>query len=188
MRCTVALAGVVVVATVLCGGLVGCASDAPKEPVAITVGPIAAGEAPLRVELIAAAIDAVEASLGAPQRFFEINATPTIVNLFVAADDGTQAVAYVYAAGELGQPAAPLAASGPTFASTEVDFDASLVLAEARAQLPTSDFRLFSITGLDNGGVNYQAVITSTQGTEFVVYVSSNGDILGTDQTLGVES
>ena len=42
-----------------------------------------------------------------PQDFYEVNATPQLVNLFVATDDGATATAYVYLDGELQPPAPP---------------------------------------------------------------------------------
>ena len=56
----------------------------------------------------------MEAKLGGPQQYFEVNATVTLVNLFVATVGGTQAVAYVYDAdGTLEAPAAPEPAPPP---------------------------------------------------------------------------
>ena len=40
------------------------------------------------VDQIAAAVDALETELGGPQRYFEINATAQLINLFVALNDG----------------------------------------------------------------------------------------------------
>ncbi|MEO6125688.1 MAG: hypothetical protein ABIR32_18460 [Ilumatobacteraceae bacterium] len=165
-------------------GVGGVGAD--KGSAATSIGPIASGEAPVRVEQISAAIAMLETKLGAPQQYFEINATPSIVNLFVAIDGATQAVAYVYLSGDIGEPAAPLAASGPTFVAGDLDFDPGLVLAKARAELPTSDFRLFSITGVAAGGAQYRAIVQSTKGTEFAVFLSGSGSILGTDQSFDV--
>ena len=42
------------------------------------------------LDQIAPAVAAIEAELGGPQQYFEINATPQLVNLFVAIDGATQ--------------------------------------------------------------------------------------------------
>jgi hypothetical protein len=180
-------AGAAAVAAALLLG--ACSSDDPTETTTSSVvPPIAVGSAPVRIELIDDAVAAVESALGGPQRFFEVNATPTVVNLFVAVADSTQAVAYVYAAGALEAPAEPVPASGPTFSTADIDFDTERVIAQVRAELPESDFRLFSITGLDAGGVQYKVVINSALGAELVVLVSASGAILGTEQSAGIGS
>jgi len=168
----------------------GCSSDDPSSNgviVSTTAVPIAVGEAPVRVEWITAAIAAVEQSLGGPQRYFEINASPTVVNLFVALEDGTKAVSYVSIDGVLADPTEPIAASGPTFAASAVAFDPTRVLAATIAQLPTSTVRLFSITGIEDGdSAQYGVVVESSQGSSFRVFVNGNGDILGTDQRMEI--
>lgn len=170
----------------MAAGVAGCSSDEIAEPTSTSTGPIPEGEAPVRVELIDEAVAAVEGELGGPQRYFEINASPTVINLFVALDGATQAVAYVFALGELNPPAEAVPASGPTFLAADATFDTGLVLAKASAELITSEFRLFSITATDDGAPQYRAVVQSTQGSEFVVYLSGSGAILGTDQNLDI--
>ncbi len=56
---------------------------------------------PPRVDLIDDAVAALEAELGGPQRYFEINATPQLVNLFVELNDGALVQPWVYLDGEL---------------------------------------------------------------------------------------
>jgi len=177
--------------TIVCGlalgfGVAGGACSSSAKPTTggaggAAVKPISAGQAPLRVELIRPAIAALESKLGGPQQYFEVNATPTLVNLFVAENNGTKAVAYVYAAGVLRDPAAPVDANGPTFAAKAISFDDATVLAKAVAQLPGSNFRLFSIAGA-NAAIT--VTVDSSQGTEFAIYVDGTGKILGTDQAL----
>lgn len=161
-----------------------CSSDEVDEPTSASVGPIAEGDAPVRVELVDDAIAALEAELGGPQRYFEIFASPVVVNLLVATGDG-KGLGYVYAAGKLEEPDAGFS-DAPTFSASEVDFDPGLVLSEVRNQLGTSTFRAFSITATAPDVVQYKAIVDSTQGTEFVVYLSGTGAILGTDQNLDV--
>ena len=174
-------AGVVAVALAVTGLAPACSSDEAADSTTSVARPIDQGSAPVRLELIDDAMAALETSLGGPQQFFEVNASPTVVNLFVATENATQAVAYVFAAGALQPAAEPVPASGPTFPSDAVGFDPELVMAQVVAQLPTSDFRLFTITGSETGAVQYKVVIDAP-GAELVVSVSSTGAILGTEQ------
>ncbi|MEO7398731.1 MAG: hypothetical protein ABIW84_09225 [Ilumatobacteraceae bacterium] len=169
----------------------GCTSDGATMPVTIVAAapaaaPIPAGDAPLRVELIDEAIAAVEAQRGGPQQYFEVNATPTIVNLFVADAGASEAVAYVYVANGLAEPAAAQPASGPTFTADEVEFDPARVIAQVVDELPDSTLQLFSVTALEAGGAQYRVIVSSATGAELVVFVSGRGVVLGTDQDLGL--
>ena len=94
------------------------------------VSPTADSRNPLRVELIRPAVAALETQLGGPQRYLEVNATPTLVNLFVAVSNATQAVAYVYVDGKLSEPAPPeqVKADAPTFGASDIVFDEATVL------------------------------------------------------------
>ena len=187
-----AVARVAVVLTIA-----GCSSSSPSksapggasDAVTTTAAPIPAGAAPVLLDKIRPAVAALEAKLGAPQQYFEINATVTLVNLFVATDNGTKAVAYVYGAnGALQPPAAALPASGPTFAAKAMTFDETRVMALTVSQLPTSTFLRFSVTGAAGGGVGYHITAASDLGTEFQVTVGPTGNVLGTDQLTPVES
>src|SRR3954469_4421804 len=131
-------------ALVACAGAVmsACSSSDATSPSTnaptTTAAPIPAGQAPVLLEQIRPAVAALEAQLGGPQRYFEINATPTLVNLFVASADQTQAIAYVYQAKALQPPADAQPASGPTFTAGEMTFDETKVMALTVAQLPKS--------------------------------------------------
>ena len=68
-----------------CSG--GGSSASTTVPAASASAVPAAGTVPLVGEIYAA-VKALQAKLGAPQQFFEINATSSLVNLIVALNDG----------------------------------------------------------------------------------------------------
>ena len=80
----------VVVALLIVAALGGCDGDGDED-----------STLPVAIEDIGPALDAIEAELGAGQQFFEVNATPQLVNLFVAVDDATSAVPYIFVDGDL---------------------------------------------------------------------------------------
>ncbi len=179
-------------AAVAVAAVAGCSSSNPSSSsnaVTTTAAPIPAGAAPVLLDKIRPAVAALEAQLGGAQQYFEVNATVTLVNLFVATDDATKAVAYVYDAdGTLEPPAVAVPASGPTFAASQMTFDETRVMALTVSQLPTSTFLRFSVTGADGGGVGYAITAGSSTGTEFQISVGPTGNVLGTDQLTPTES
>ena len=131
---------------------------------------------------IVPAIEAVEAELGAGQQFFEVNATAQLVNLFVAVDDATSAVPYIYFDGELQPPAPALAVeSGFTFTADAVDFDADTVLDSIADELPESTIEGFAIEGGEGGIVRYLVSARSVQGGVLAVTVAPDGAVLEVD-------
>ena len=118
------------------------------------------------VDEVAPALAAVEAELGGPQDYFEVNATPQLVNVFVAVDDATAAVAYVYLDGELGPAAPEQPASGATFTAEAAAFDPGTVLAGIDDDLPDSDIGVFSIIGGPDGAVQFGAVVALRPGRD----------------------
>lgn len=136
----------------------------------------------VRVGDIGPAIEAVEAELGDGQRFFEVNATAQLVNVFVAVDDATSAVPYVYFEGELQPPAPALAVeSGFTFSADAVDFDVDTVLSSVAGELPDSTIEGFAIEGGEGGIVRYLVSTRSPQGGVLAVTVSPDGAVLEVD-------
>ena len=135
---------------------------------------------PPRVDLIAEAVAAIEAELGGPQQYFEINATPRLVNLFVALNNAAVAQPWVYFDGSLtsqeGQPA-----QGNTFGADAVDFDPQSVLSGVVDELPTSAFDAFIIDGGPAGAVRYSVVVSSTAGGQLVVIVDPAGKVLSVE-------
>ncbi|MBA3605889.1 MAG: hypothetical protein H0W46_07950 [Acidimicrobiia bacterium] len=146
----------------------GCADDeaAPLRPLVAEIG---------------AAVEAVETELGRAQQYFEINATPQFVNLFVAVDDATAVVAYLYVDGELGPPRPPEGADGATFAATALTFDPDLVLGGIDDDLPDSDVVVFSVVGGPDGAVRYGAVVESGEGGQLDVTLDAAGTVRAVD-------
>jgi hypothetical protein len=135
--------------------------------------------APLRVDLIDHAVTAVEAELGGPQDYFEINATPALVNLFVADEGGV--TAYAYVAGVLTSEDLTGAAEGTTFRAGALDFDPARVTSAVSAELPTSRQEAFEILGGPDGMVLYSVIVTSAAGGQLIVEVASDGTIVAVD-------
>ena len=167
----------------------GCSSSGPTAPgssvgssVDTSVGITA--DLPLRLELIRPALAALEAKLGGEQHYFEVNATPTLVNLFVANSDNTQATAYVFTAGALSEPAAPeqVKAGAPTFSAADIAYDEAHVLDPVLVELPESTYRVFSIVGVANGGAAYLITMQSAKGGDFQVPVTPDGSLIGQAQ------
>jgi len=132
------------------------------------------------VGTIADAVAALEAELGAPQRYFEINATPRIVNLFVSLNNGAVVQPWIYVDGELtsseGTPAA-----GGTFAAVDLDFDPDLVLSNVLENLPGATLESFYVNGDGQGNVQYGVLVTSAKGGGLDVLVGPAGAVLSVD-------
>ena len=129
------------------------------------------------LDQIAPAVAAVEAELGGPPQFFEINATPQVVNLFVATDDAMQVVPYVYVGGELATAAEPAGAEGSTFGADALTFDSATVLDAIEAELPDADVVLFSVAGGPGGAVQYTASVQSADGGSLDVVLGPDGSV-----------
>ena len=111
-----------------------------------------------------------------------MNATAQLVNLFVAVDDATSAVPYIFFDGELQPPAPALAVeSGFTFTADAVDFDADTVLDEIADELPESTIEGFAIEGGEGGIVRYLVSARSVQGGVLAVTVAADGAVLEVD-------
>ena len=147
-----------------------CGDGDPAPPVAL----------PLVAE-IEPAITAVEAELGAPQQYFEINATPQLVNLIVATDGAAKATTYLYLDGELQPPAPPQDAQGATFAAEAVDFDPDTVFATLAAELDQPAVSSFVVVGGPGGAVQYSAFVASEAGGVLHVILGPDGAVLGVD-------
>jgi hypothetical protein len=162
-----------------CGG--ADAGSAVTTVVTSTAPGVDEPDAPSFVDDVFAAIDAVEAELGAGQEFFEVTANAQFTNVFVAVDDATAAVAYAYVDGEL-QPPAPKqpGAEGLTFGREDVTFDPERVLSGARAELSESVVDAISVYG-DGVGATYVLAATSPAGGFLDIVVGPEGQIFSVD-------
>ena len=171
-----ATCGFVLVAAIALGA---CSSDggssaATPAPRTTTIG-VSTGTLPL-VGLVDDAVKALEAKLGGPQQFFEINATAHLINMIVALNDGKVAQPWVYLDGELSSTEGA-AATGFSFAGSALDFDPDKVLSKLQAELPESSPDLFFIEGGEGGTVRYSVAVTSKQGGQLVVVVGPDGTV-----------
>ena len=132
------------------------------------------------LDQIPLAIAALEAELGGPQRYFEINATVKLVNLFVALNDGAIAQPWVFVGGELSSREGQTA-SGGTFAATGLDFDPTLVLGNVIEQLPGALLDSFYIHGDGQGHLLYGVLLTSAQGGGLDVVLGPKGEVKSVD-------
>ncbi len=131
------------------------------------------------VEQIPAAVAAVEAELGAGQQFFEVTASPQLTNVFVAVDDATSAIPYVFVDGELQPPAPALeGASGSTFGVDAIDFDEATILDRIADELPDATIESLSVEGGPDGTVRYVASVRSAAGGLLDVVVAPDGAVL----------
>ncbi|MEX0846905.1 MAG: hypothetical protein WD023_03925 [Ilumatobacteraceae bacterium] len=181
---------VVVVAAAACSGDGDGAADATTAPIdSASLGSLVTAEcspgAPvLKIDQIPTAIAAVEAELGGPQRYFEINATDVLVNMFVAGPDATTVTPYVFAGGALTSNDV-IEAQGNTFEASALDIDSQLVSSCVTGQLPTSSQDLFLVEGGVGGVVRYAILTTSANGGQLLIEVSGDGTVLSVDPVDG---
>ncbi|NDG66824.1 MAG: hypothetical protein EBY23_07935 [Actinobacteria bacterium] len=121
------------------------------------------------------AVAAVGKVLGKTPEFYEINATPSLVNLF-AADGKGNAINFVYEKGKLAQETSVAPAEGESFSAGGMTFSAK-VFTRVHKELPES---------IPVGGVQYRVVLQSEQGGQLAVFVDPTGKILGTDVMSGL--
>ena len=138
----------------------------------------------LNVEEIDDAVSAVIDVTGRPAMFFEINATPDLINLFL--DDGNgNAINFVWEDGALRDETEAAVAEGLAFDASTMTFTHD-VYARVEEELPKSRLRAFTITADGpNGEVLNRVMVQSERGGQFGVLVEADGKILGSDALVG---
>lgn len=145
--------------------LVGCASGDEGGPL---------------VDRIDDAIFAVESHYEAPQDFFEISATESVVSVIVAVDGGPAAEQAFWSLDDgLVDPVPVAPVDRPTFRSGDLDFRPGRVLDQVREELPNSQIVDFAVTAASDGVVVYDARLQSEQGGMLLVLLDGDGRILG---------
>lgn len=130
---------------------------------------------------IAPAMAAVDEALGGPQDYYEVSATPQLVNLFVAGDDDT-VTPYVYLDGVLADPAPTQSgAEGATFRAEAVTFDPDQVFDTLTGELEDSTVTEFVVLGGPDGAVRYEATVLSARGGTLSAVLGPEGQILSVD-------
>jgi hypothetical protein len=132
------------------------------------------------VGAVAEAMADLEAELGAPQQYFEVNATARLVNLWVALNDGALAQPWVWVDGELSSEDGR-AAGGGTFTAEDVDFDADTVLDQVRAEVPDAILETFYIHGDSEGNVQYSLLTSAQCGGGLDVVIGADGSVKSVD-------
>ncbi len=133
-----------------------------------------AAPTPVQVDRIRPAIALLESTLGGPQRYVEVNATQTEVNLFVLRDG--QDLAYVVRDGVLDPPptdGAPY--DGPTFAGADLNFVPTVIDVVVR-NMQESEVVAFSATA-GASGIEYIATVRTPK-REFRVLLGADGSVL----------
>jgi hypothetical protein len=133
------------------------------------------------LDQIAPAMAAVDTEMGGPQQYFEVNATPLGVNLFVATEGATQSVGYIYVGGELGSPGAAEPATGGTFTAADVTFDPGTILDAVTEDLSDSDVVRFAIAGNSNGEVQFTVDVQSDEGGTLQITLAEDGSVVSVD-------
>jgi len=183
-RSAAALAVAVVVGAAGCSAGGGAGDEAAATSTTVVFEQSAtdalAPGAPPRVDLVPVAVAALERQLGGVQQYFEINATPRLVNLFVALNNATVVQPWLYLDGQLtSQEGTP--ASGGTFEAAQLSFEPATVLDKVRSELPDATLQSFVVIGDGQGNVQYSVLVSSARGGGLEVVVGPDGSVKSVD-------
>jgi hypothetical protein len=144
-------------------------------------GDDAATAAP-RVEWIDEALDAVAAARVGEPAYVEVSVTLEHVDAIVRDGDGTSAVLYRYADGELTGPIEPRDDQRPTFTGDQVAIDPDTIFDGVREEL--GDPAIVDLAIRMEGELQViDATVAGEQGGIILVLLSPKGDVLGLQAT-----
>lgn len=185
---------VVVMAVAVMLSAVACSDDSTGSSSSVAATPATAATdstdgsdtsvAPLPppiVEQIADAVAALEAELGGPQEYFEINATAQLINLFVALNDGAVVQPWLYVDGTLTSSEGQDVSSGGTFTADLLDFDPATLFSKLETEVPGATIESFYIHGDSQGHVLYGAFVTSARGGALEIILGPDGAVKSVD-------
>ncbi len=173
------LAGAATLATLpACGG-----DDEAAPGTTFALGPTecAAAAPVLMVDQIDDAVAAVEDELGGEQVYFEINATPLLVNLFVADAEAKTVTPYAFVGGDLSSQDPLPVESGSAFPASALSIDPQRVLSCITDQLPDSVLEVFFVEANAEAAVRYTVLTSNDQGGQLTVEVTGQGLVLAVD-------
>jgi hypothetical protein len=172
---------VLVTAAVALLGLVACSSDEGGRGAGSSTTVKQGSE--LRAGDLGAAVAAVEAALGGPQQYAEINATTEGVNVFVASS-ATEEVAYFYRSDDaaLDPPAGPDPLQSTPFALDGVDVGiAPSLVQQLQEQFPGSEVVQLALVDIEEQGLVWALRSRSARGGLLNVFFSPSGALLAVD-------
>lgn len=133
----------------------------------------------LAVELIDDAVAAVEGRLGGPQRYTEINAIPTGVNVFVARGDDEEEAWFYDRSGSLQAPADPAPRSHEPFTLEGVDVAAGpRLVADVEGRLPGARVVTVALVVVPDQGLAWALQSRSPRGGLLNVLFSPQGQLV----------
>ena len=182
-RPALAVVALAAVLTAACGGDDGDAGDGAPTSVVNEARCLDADESAMpRVDLLFAAVDAVEAFYGSEQRYYEISVDRQRVSVIVADDAGNAAQSFYCGDAGFGPPESLGEASGATFVADDLDLDPDRVLSGIEEELDDPTVIDFVIQAAPDG-VLYDATVQSDAGGVLLILLSPTGDVLAVQAT-----
>lgn len=155
-----------------------CSADPPDQPARPAPDTPVRSDTVLAVDDLPAAVAAVEAERGGPQRYTEINVIPDGVNLFVALSE-RQEVSYFHGADGLEEPSPPQPASGTAFELGDTPLDlAGQLVRDVQTRFPGAEVVSVALVEAPDLGLVWALRSRSSRGGVLEVLFSSDGRLL----------